>query len=338
MGADIVAFDPLDPGRAALLDGWIAAHEASSRLEYGDDHDTYSADEYRAMYASLDDERRMAWAAVVDERVVGHLDVALPVKDNLHRVEFTLAVHPEFRRRGVGTTLLEQAERIARSEGRTSLGAESDVATGHDDPAEGFASRHGFVAALRDLRSALPLPVGAAVLDAARADAEKHSEDYETLTSWDGIPDEWLDDRAVLSQRMSTDAPLGRLDTTEAAWDADRVRRVYRVAMEQGRRVVETVARHKPSGQLVAFTTIGIAKHTPHLGYQWDTLVLREHRGHRLGLLVKAVNLQALVAELPDLRRVSTWNAVENEPMLRVNRALGFAPIGRATEWQKSVN
>lgn len=337
MSADIVAFDPLDPDQAELLEGWTAAFEAAARFEYGDEHDTYSVAEYRAMFANQQDNRRMAWAAVVDGQVVGHLAVGLPVKDNRHRAEIGLAVHPDHRRRGIGTALLDQAERVARAEGRPSLGAESDVAATHDDPAEGFAARHGFVAALRDLRSALSLPVSTAVLDEVRAEAEKHAEDYEALTSWDGIPDEWLDDRAVLSQRMSTDAPLGQLDTTETAWDADRVRRSYEVAREQGRRTVDTVARHKVTGRLVAFTTIGVAEHTPQRAYQWDTLVLREHRGHRLGLLVKAVNLQALLAELPGVRRLSTWNAVGNEPMLRVNRALGFAPVGRATEWQKQV-
>jgi hypothetical protein len=82
---------------------------------------------------------------------------------------------------------------------------------------------------------------------------------------------------------------------------------------------------------------MAVSKTAPDQGYQWDTLVLREHRGHRLGLLVKAANLQALITELPEVRRVFTWNATENEPMLRVNRALGFAPIGHTTEWQKQL-
>ena len=338
MSADIVAFDPLDPGRATLLDGWLAAYEASARVEYGDDHSTFSADECRAIYRNQHDERRLAWAAVLDGQVLGALDVHLPVHDNRHRLEASIAVHPDFRRRGIGTALLDQAERAARSEGRTVIGAESDVAAGHDDPAAGFAARHGFVAALRDLRSALPVPTSADALDEAHIEAQKHADGYETLTSWDRIPDEWLADRAVLAQRMSTDAPRGQLDTTETAWDEDRVRRFVESALEQGRRLVETVARHRDTGRLVAFTTIGIAKQTPERAYQWDTLVLREHRGHRLGQLIKAVNLQALITELPEVRRVLTWNATENEPMLRVNRALGFAPAGHLTEWQKALS
>ena len=73
------------------------------------------------------------------------------------------------------------------------------------------------------------------------------------------------------------------------------------------------------------------------MAYQWDTLVLADHRGHRLGQLVKAANLRALRAGLPQVRRVVTWNAESNAPMLRVNRALGFEPVGRMVEWQKSL-
>lgn len=65
--------------------------------------------------------------------------------------------------------------------------------------------------------------------------------------------------------------------------------------------------------------------------------VLRDHRGHRLGQLVKAVNLRALRAELPEVERVVTWNAEQNAAMLRVNRALGPRTVGVATDWQKHL-
>ena len=337
MTVDIVAVDPLDPTQAELFAGWRAVLEASTRLEYGDDHSVYSADEYRAKFRNQHYERRTAWVAQVGGEVVGHLEVGLPLNDNTHRVDFTLAVHPDHRRKGIGSTLLETLERLAHDKGRTVLGVESDVAAGHDDPAEGFAGRHGYLAAQRDLRSTLTLPIRPDELAAARADAEQHADGYETLTSWDGIPDGWLADRAELSRRMSTDAPLGQIDMNEQEWDGERVRRNVELALEQGRRLVETVARHRATDRLIAFTTMAVSQDNPDAAYQWDTLVLREHRGHRLGLLVKAVNLRALITQLPNVRRIHTWNATENEPMLRVNRALGFAPVGQATEWQKTL-
>jgi GNAT superfamily N-acetyltransferase len=136
---------------------------------------------------------------------------------------------------------------------------------------------------------------------------------------------------------MSTDAPMGDLVVEEEAWDADRVREQWAIGRAAGYRHVETVAVDCATGQLAAFTDIAVADHSPTVAHQWDTLVLKEHRGRRLGMLVKAANLRALLAELPEVRRVITWNAEVNEPMLRVNRALGFVPVGVTTEWQKSL-
>jgi GNAT superfamily N-acetyltransferase len=338
MSLRIVPVDPLDPADDELFATWIAVQQASARAAYGDRHTAWSADEIRAFYRDQKDERRIAWAGVIDGTAVGHLELRLPLADNTHRASVGVLVHPEWRRRGVGSALLDLAERVARDERRGVIGAESDVAADRDDPAVGFAAPRGYVAEQTELRSDLALPPADGVVDASIAEAQAHAAGYEVLTSWDGIPDEWLGDRAALSQRMSTDAPLGGVAMTEEAWDAERVRRNFELAREQRRRVVESVARHIASGRLVGYTTIGIAAHTPDVAYQWDTLVLREHRGHRLGLLLKAMNLRALIARLPGVRRVATWNAQENEPMLRVNRALGFEVVGRLTEWQRRLD
>lgn len=332
MTFEVVAVDPHD---AARFEAWRAVLEASQRVEYGDDHAVHSLHEAQALFREQRYERRLAWAAVRDGILVGHLDMGLALTDNTHRLDFALAVHPDHRRHGIGSALLEHTERVARAEHRTVLGVESDVALEHDDPAAGFAARHGFTLAQRELRSRLDLPVDVA---AARAEAEKHADAYEVLTSWDGIPDEWLADRALLSRRMSTDPPLGALDYAEEEWDTERVRRDFELAREQRRRVVETVARHRATGRLVGYTTLAVPAHQPDVAFQWATLVLHEHRGHRLGTLLKAANLHALLTELPGVRSVHTWNANENEPMLRVNRALGFAPIGQMTEWQKTLS
>ncbi len=309
MPLDIVPIDPLNPADDELFVAWLAVHEAAARAAYGERRAVWSADEIRAFYVDQQDERRTAWAAVVDGAVVGHLELQIPLADNTHRAAVEILVHPESRRRGIGSALLDVAERAARTERREVMGAESDVATDRDDPAAGFAARHG-----------------------------EHASGYEVLTSWDGIPDEWLADRAELSRRMSTDVPLGGLAITEEKWDAERVRRNFATVRAQGRRVVESVARQTATGRLVGYTTLAVASHTPHLAYQWDTLVLHEHRGRRLGLLLKAANLRALTAGLPGVRRVATWNARENEPMLRVNRALGFEVVGRLTEWQRKLD
>jgi hypothetical protein len=71
------------------------------------------------------------------------------------------------------------------------------------------------------------------------------------------------------------------------------------------------------------------------MGFQGDTGVRPDHRGHGLGAWMKAVNHLRLADERPDVEWVQTWNADSNEPMLRINRALGFAPVQRFDVWYR---
>ena len=59
-----------------------------------------------------------------------------------------------------------------------------------------------------------------------------------------------------------------------------------------------------------------------------DTLVAKAHRGHRLGMLVKVLNLRRLQKDHPEVELVVTFNAVENDHMLAINVALGFRAAG----------
>ncbi len=98
------------------------------------------------------------------------------------------------------------------------------------------------------------------------------------------------------------------------------------------------VAVHRSTGRSVAYTTMGVPLSQPERVYQWDTLVLREHRGHRLGTLVKLAALQEMAAHSPRSRCITTWNAQENAPMIRVNDALGARTNGQLINWQKRLS
>lgn len=134
---------------------------------------------------------------------------------------------------------------------------------------------------------------------------------------------------------MSTDPPLGGFAQEEEQWDADRIRREEGRSAEGGTSTLVCAARHRPSGHLVGHTILERFASRPAIVHQEDTLVLDEHRGHRLGLWLKAANLRRVLAEWPGAERVYTWNAEENTFMLDVNVALGFRPAGRTAGWQK---
>ena len=285
-----------------------------------------------------------------DAAIVGVAQLNLPVTDNLHTGTVNVVVAPEARRQGVGTALFTAAGQLARDAGRRMLMAETDhlaaaPASGEvpaslipDDAAAGFASHLGFRLELVDRVSRLDLldagDAGAAVLDQAQSAA---GSGYELEFWQDACPEHLVDAYARLRQKMSTDAPLGGLELAEEAWDAARVREAEEKAREMDALVLVTAARHSASGELAGHTVLEVFRNNPAVVYQDDTLVLDNHRGNRLGMLLKAANLVRLREAVPEAERVYTWNAEENRYMLAINEQLGFRVIGYSGEWQKQL-
>ena len=99
-----------------------------------------------------------------------------------------------------------------------------------------------------------------------------------------------------------------------------------------------TVAvEHVPTGALAGFSELSVPAPGGRSVEQHDTLVLSEHRGKRLGMLLKAANLIRLQKVAPGHPSVITFNAEENRHMLDVNEAVGFVAIGYEGAWKKVV-
>ncbi|MEO5743197.1 MAG: GNAT family N-acetyltransferase, partial [Terracoccus sp.] len=71
--------------------------------------------------------------------------------------------------------------------------------------------------------------------------------------------------------------------------------------------------------------------------FQWGTLVLPEHRGHRLGMAVKVENLAALSRIDSARTSVQTMNDEQNPWMVQINQRLGFAIIEEALSVRKDL-
>lgn len=273
-----------------------------------------------------------------DGDVVGSVSLWLPRLDNTGTAEMWLAVRPEMRRRGAGRALLAFAEEEARRRGRSQLVARTERPLGDADRAgEQFASRHGFERALGEERRCLLLPPEPGLLERLERELTPFATDYE-IRSWKGAcPAELLEGRARLFSSISIDAPYGDLEKEEEVWDAERVRRNEQVAEEMGRELYCAGAVERQSGSLVAVTEISVPRDKPATSYQLDTVVEAAHRGHRLGTLVKTANLTQLLKDRPEVQRIITWNAADNEHMVRVNESLGFSLLGVSGVWRKTV-
>ena len=336
---DIVEVDPYDERAVArwfsVLDarqkavrpdepGWLE-HEQRARLQQGARGDA--------------DDRCIALLALEAEEPVSAARIDLPMTDNTHLVELVLVSHPDRLRRGGARALWEEAERRARELGRSTLTAGSDELPGEEgrSPGRGFGAAVGADAVQVEVRRDIDLPLDPAVVAALAAAAAEHAEDYDLGTWRDRVPEDLLEDQAYLHRRMSTDVPMAEMDWQEEEWDAARVRRQEQHLQEMDRSCFGAAAVHRPTGRSVAYTTMGIALAAPQRAHQWDTLVLQEHRGHRLGTLVKLAALQRLSEEVPDCRFITSWNAEENTPMIRVNDALGARVKGQLVNWQKKL-
>jgi GNAT superfamily N-acetyltransferase len=334
VGVDVQVIDPRDD---EAFGDWFAVADTSRRDSWPGEPGWLPV-EVRAQ--ALDDggDGRAELLAATDEtgRVVGAARCDFPLRDNTHLVSSELSVHPAHRRRGAGRALLATIEGRARADGRTVSLLEHDEPTGRATPGREFARAHGYECAQVDHRRDLTLPVDPARLVRLEEECLPRANGYRIVTWQDRCPDEYVDDRALLGRRISTDAPMGDLAVEEEQWDAARVRRREAQLKSQDRTAVVAGAVD-PSGRLVAVTDIHFPNGAPEKAYQWDTVVLGEHRGHRLGTLVKIANLRLLAAVSPSTTSIATWNAEDNSYMVAVNDTLGFRVVGSALEWQKHL-
>jgi GNAT superfamily N-acetyltransferase len=285
------------------------------------------------------DERVALFVATDGRHDLANGMVWLPMRDNVENASIFLTVDPDHRRQGVGRRFAQFLLEFACGEGRRRAVFYGPAPLEGDAPGAVLAERLGAELAFLGVRRQLDV----AAIDVARLDALErervgdHAKGYELVTWIDTVPEHLVDDAAALMARMGTDAPMGDLTREPEIWDAARYRRKEEEAQEAGRRRYATGAVERESGRMVAYTDIGVSVIQPLVAYQWDTIVDPEHRGHRLGLLVKIANLKALRRFSPTTASIQTWNADSNEHMVAINDELGFRPAQYSKQWQLEI-
>lgn len=267
-------------------------------------------------------------------RVVGRATLGLPHLENTDTAWVRGTVSPEHRRHGVGRALLEAALGLASESGRSKVytGAFEGTAGAPALAAMGFTPL-GSVDVIRRL----DLHDGSGGRWQQLYDeAATHASEYELVHLVGPTPSGLLEDLVVLHAAIN-DAPLGDADMEGTAWDADRVTAYDQAMAGRSQTVYRVLARHRASGEWAGMSMLCVDEFSPTVAFQEDTSVVRKHRGHRLGLLMKADMLRWLTQERPEVGATDTWNAATNHHMIAVNERLGATVVARHANYRRGL-
>ncbi|MDH6135511.1 mycothiol synthase [Kitasatospora sp. MAA4] len=309
---------PLDPSTAPeqLLADYHAMRAAVAAADSPEDPPlTYESAIGRLRTPPVGDGPCRFWVGHLDGRLAGSVRVALPEEANSGIVNVEVHVHPELRRRGVGTELLRSAMPAildARRDTVLGLGMKPDSAGARWVDGLGFEVTHSTVMQVLLIARTpaqlwdVPAPAG-----------------YR-LECWTGATPERLIDSYAAARQAIQDAPLGGTSYRATVWTPAQVRATDRELADAGAEQRVAIAVDEATDRVVGVHVIHNYPHRRESGFIYDTSVLAAHRGHGLGRAMKAAMMRWLADERPDLERILTTTATTNTHMIGINHALGY--------------
>jgi RimJ/RimL family protein N-acetyltransferase len=251
--------------------------------------------------------------------------------DNLEMAWVELAVDPARRRKGHGAAMLACLEEKALEMGRPLV-----LLDGWDSPGlQALAETRGYERKSAEIRR-LQVLSEAPDPRPIREEAAALANDYDLVRIEGCTPPDLLPGVVEITSAIN-DAPFDDLEWEEEVYSPERVRAYERAQIESGHRFRRVVARHRPTGELAGHTVMVVDAEQPEFAEQHDTSVARAHRGHRLGLLLKAEMLLWLADAEPQVERIYSGNAESNRHMIAINERLGYRPVGRLLEFQRRL-
>jgi GNAT superfamily N-acetyltransferase len=277
-------------------------------------------------------------AAYAGDAMVGIGSLQLEDTDNTHLAIVKVMVLPDRRGSGIGSALLAAVEQAARADARTTvLGmvtvpVDFALDSGHHDL--DFARHRGYAVAGTEEVKLADLASTEGDWPALAAHAAEKAAGYELVCWTDRAPEEHVAEIARLYSRFLGEIPLGEVALQPATWTVERIRESEERWQASGRHQV-LVAAVATDGTLAGYTNLFVLDGQPERAGIDSTLVLPEHRGHRLGLALKVRLHQETRARHPEVTRIATGNADVNSWMNAVNDQLAYRVVETSLDVQK---
>ena len=251
---------------------------------------------------------------------------------NLDLAWINLFVPEAARQQGADLALMARARELAVADGRSRISVQLSAAI----RPEAFAAQLGG----RDLGIVL-----AAILDLGLIDHDQYAAwaapsgpnaGYELVRWSDRCPDTLAQSYCAAQDAMH-DQPASEFAYEFTRTEVEQMRadeaHLTRYGAEH-----HVLAALDGAGHVVAFTGFVRYPDEPEAVDIWSTGVARDHRGHGLGLRLKAAAGLWMRELDPAARWVWTANHDGNAPMLRINQALGYQPAQRWYSYEFPVS
>jgi mycothiol synthase len=248
---------------------------------------------------------------------------------NKHILWAKASVHRDHRRQGIGQKWIALALELMDRHGCTKLSVGTEEESGH-----AFLKWMGAEATLGDLESRLSMStVDWTMLRRWVEEGSKLSPTTK-LEVYDGhLPEEMWEEYCPQFTTMLNTMPFEQMDI------GDIIVTPARLAEWYARRDMEGVSEYtmltrEPAGIISGITDMNYSPHMPTFIHQGFTGVRSDARGRGLGKWLKAAMLLHVHAIYPEVEWALTQNAGSNEPMLAINRKMGFRKHRASSEYQ----
>lgn len=259
-------------------------------------------------------------------QMIGYSDISRPCKSNLayeqnkNRVGFWAFVLPEYRNQGLGVKLLTLAL---------------------EDPLRQDVQRLRTSAYSADGRRFIESLSGKVVSKSSTRELLIKDVDWKLIQSWKSIsftPDkkpivefhkriDWDIAEQLLDLSLEISNELSQMDNREFVHTRELKEHDWKEMLEYwGKAKLEHdfIILKDQNSEVIGYTACSFQPGNTDMTWQGMTAVWKHHRGNGYGKLLKALMLDNIRKNHPQIVKINTGNNDLNDPMVGINRKLGF--------------